>query len=68
MDKTIEQDRELIKQLGGPARVSELLQFEKGRGVQRVHNWCSRGIPAAVKVKRPDLFMPGLVSSDRMAA
>ncbi|WP_414451489.1 hypothetical protein AB4851_22360 [Burkholderia sp. 22PA0099] len=26
-------------------------------GTQRVSNWLSRGIPAAVKVERPDLFL-----------
>ena len=36
-----------------------LLQIPRLRGVQRVHNWKSRGIPAEVKLSRPDLFMPG---------
>jgi hypothetical protein len=48
-------DAELIAQLGGPAKVAELLGLGKG-GVQRVHNWTTRGIPAAVKLSRPDLF------------
>ena len=53
-------DAELIEKLGGPARVAELLNLDKDGGVQRVHNWKSRGIPARVKVERPDLFMPHL--------
>jgi len=52
-------DAELIDKLGGPARVCELLGLVKSRGVQRVHNWKSRGIPAEVKLSRPDLFLPG---------
>jgi hypothetical protein len=55
-------DAALIKALGGPAKVAELLGYDKG-GVQRVHNWTVRGIPAGVKVQRPDLFM-----RDAMAA
>jgi hypothetical protein len=51
-------DRELIDALGGPARVAELLGYDKDSGgTQRVHNWRTRGIPAKVKVLRPDLFM-----------
>jgi hypothetical protein len=52
-------DAELIEKLGGPAKVCELLALDKSRGVQRVHNWKSRGIPPAVKLSRPDLFVPG---------
>ena len=50
-------DRELIERLGGPTRVAELLGWPKYGGAQRVQNWLSRGIPPAVKVKWPDLFM-----------
>lgn len=60
MDKTarIEADRMTIARLGGPARVAELLGYEKHLGgTQRVCNWLARGIPAAVKVERPDLFL-----------
>lgn len=53
-------DAELISALGGPSKVAELLGIQKRGGTQRVHNWMVRGIPAAVKVMRPDLFMPGL--------
>lgn len=54
-------DRELIEELGGPARVAELLGYDKDGGVQRVCNWLTRGIPAAVKLERPDLFLRHLV-------
>lgn len=52
-------DCEIIKGLGGPTKVAELLGYEKHGGPQRVQNWMARGIPAKVKVERPDLFMPG---------
>jgi hypothetical protein len=51
-------DAELIKQLGGPAKVAALLQFDKTiGGVQRVQNWMKRGIPSKVKVDFPHIFM-----------
>lgn len=50
-------DESLIKGLGGPAKVAELLGYDKAGGVQRVHNWCKRGIPARIKVQHPDLFL-----------
>ena len=56
-------DESLIKSLGGPAKVAELLGYDKDGGVQRVHNWCKRGIPPRVKVERADLFMRPLSES-----
>lgn len=53
-------DAQLIEHLGGPAKVAELLGIDKNGGVQRVFNWITRGIPARVKVERPDLFLPHL--------
>lgn len=50
-------DSELIELLGGPSRLAERLGYEKAGGVQRVQNWKVRGIPARVKLDRPDLFM-----------
>ena len=51
-------DALVIDALGGPAKVAELLNYDKAAGgVQRVHNWRTRGIPSHVKVARPDLFM-----------
>lgn len=59
-------DKELIQQLGGPAKVAEMLGFTKPGGVQRVHNWTSRGIPASVKLRFPAIFLkqiPGMSAS-----
>ena len=50
-------DKDLIESLGGPAAVAEKLGYDRHGGTQRVHNWTKRGIPAAVKLARPDLFM-----------
>jgi hypothetical protein len=50
-------DSQIIKELGGPAKVAELLGYDKHGGTQRVQNWVARGIPPRVKVERPDLFM-----------
>ena len=58
----LERDRALITKLGGPAKVAELLHWEKYGGVQRVQNWMSRGIPASVKVQFPAIFMPELAT------
>lgn len=55
-------DAELIDHLGGPAKVAELLCYDKSKGgVQRVANWKGRGIPPKVKLQRPDLFLVGIV-------
>jgi hypothetical protein len=56
-------DAQLIRQLGGPTKVAGLLSLPKFGGAQRVQNWMARGIPAAVKVQRPDLFMPQLATN-----
>lgn len=54
-------DAGLIIALGGPAKLAETLGYDKSAGgVQRIQNWMTRGIPSAVKVERPDLFMPHL--------
>lgn len=51
-------DAHLIDGLGGAAKVAELLGYDKRKGgTQRVHNWRSRGIPSAVRLEHPDLFM-----------
>lgn len=51
------EDKTRIEELGGPAKVAELLGYEKAGGVQRVQNWVTRGIPAKVKIDHPDLFL-----------
>lgn len=56
-------DSELIDQLGGPTRVAQLLAYTKPGGVQRVQNWKARGIPARVKLSRPDLFLVGVLAA-----
>jgi len=58
----LDKDIQIITGLGGPSKVAELLNLPKKGGQQRVQNWLSRGIPAAIKVERPDLFMPELAS------
>lgn len=52
----IEKDAALIAELGGPAKLAELLGYEDG-GLQRVFNWTTRGIPSAVKLDHPELFL-----------
>lgn len=51
-------DAQLIEQLGGPAVVARALGFEMPGGVQRVHNWKSRGIPPLIRLTRKDVFEP----------
>ena len=60
---THHQDSNLISNLGGPTKVAELLGIDKKGGAQRVQNWLSRGIPASIKVKHPDIFIPGLAKA-----
>lgn len=50
-------DKELIESYGGPAAVARMLNFSPIGGTQRVHNWKTRGIPAAIKVEFPHLFL-----------
>ena len=51
-------DWALITELGGPLKVAERLGLAKEGGVQRVQNWKYRGIPPAVKLEHPELFLP----------
>jgi len=53
-------DAELIKSLGGPTKVAELLGYEKHGGAQRVQNWIDRGIPPRVKLDHPQIFLRSL--------
>ena len=51
-------DKTIITSLGGPTKVALLLGLDpKKGGVQRVQNWMTRGIPPAVKLKHPELFL-----------
>lgn len=54
--QTLATDRQTLLDLGGATKVAELLGYDK-RGVQRVHNWLSRGIPPKVKIEHPELFL-----------
>lgn len=59
MHTDIDHDRAVIDDLGGPTAVARRLGWYPG-GVQRVSNWRNRGIPALVRLQRPDLFpLPG---------
>lgn len=61
MDDTKEHpDWHLITALGGAQKVAEMMGYAKDGGVQRVQNWKARGIPPAVKLERPDLFLPDM--------
>jgi hypothetical protein len=46
----------LITRLGGPAKVARDLGFSLKSGVQRVHNWRTRGIPAGVLLAHAAYF------------
>lgn len=58
-------DHQLIENLGGAAAVARLLNFKLMGGTQRVQNWKKRGIPAAIKVAFPHIFlaMPAAIES-----
>jgi len=47
---------QVITKLGGSAEVARLVGYPKHLGTQRVNNWKKRGIPAKVRLERPDLF------------
>ncbi|WP_230656927.1 hypothetical protein [Psychrobacter sp. I-STPA10] len=47
-------DNEIIERLGGVSAISSYF----GMDYQRVFNWKKRGIPKAIKVDYPDIFMP----------
>jgi hypothetical protein len=60
-----EPDASLIQALGGPSKLAATLGLSQRSSVQRVANWQYRGIPAQVKLERPDLFLPHLKASRR---
>lgn len=65
----IEADRQTIDRLGGPAKLAELLGYDKtAGGVQRIQNWKKRGIPSDVKLAHPELFLVDLLEIKRMQA
>jgi hypothetical protein len=50
----LQSDRDLIAHLGGPTTLSKRLGFNSK---QRVHNWLTRGIPPAIKLTYPKIFL-----------
>lgn len=64
----IKADRQLIEQLGGPTKLAKQLRLSGTHPVQRVQNWMVRGIPSAVKVQHPALFMPNWLASHASTA
>ena len=50
----IQADNELIANLGGASALARQLGF---KSKQRVHNWLKRGIPPAVKLTFPKIFL-----------
>jgi len=59
---TVDADRRLIESLGGPAKLAKLLGFDPDGGTQRVQNWKVRGIPAGVRLARPDIFLTNAIA------
>ncbi|EXE11395.1 MAG TPA: hypothetical protein DCM33_07150 [Acinetobacter radioresistens] len=66
MALSVKADKETILNLGGPAKVAELLGYNSR---QRVQNWMVRGIPSRVKLEYPHLFLnPNIQRSKSTAA
>lgn len=62
MARDIDADVALIEELGGAAALARALDAKANDpddryDVQRVSNWKTRGIPAEVRLKFPDLFL-----------
>ncbi|AIL33109.1 hypothetical protein IX83_07160 [Basilea psittacipulmonis DSM 24701] len=55
-------DKEIIQELGGVKKLVEILGLGYG-GYQRVNNWRTRGIPAAIKLEHLDVFGPYIKSN-----
>ncbi len=54
----MDDDRTLILNYGGPAKLARMLGYGRW-GTNRVSNWMTRGIPAHVKVAHPEIFLAG---------
>lgn len=50
-------DKTFIERIGGSTKLAKLLKFDLKNGVGRVNNWKTRGIPAAVKLAHPEIFL-----------
>ena len=57
-DQQLQFDKDLIAKLGGASALAKKLGFAYK---QRVHNWMTRGIPPAIKLAYPKLFLRGVV-------
>jgi hypothetical protein len=68
MSEQTKTDADLIAELGGPAKLAQLLGFDSKYGTQRVHNWITRGIPVRIKYERPDIFGAPKTEQDQAAA
>lgn len=55
----IAHDKAVIAALGGPSALAKRLGYSRVGGVQRVQNWTTRGIPAAVRLEHMALFSEG---------
>ena len=60
----LEADRALIQALGGPTQRAKLLGLSHRGSVQRVQNGTVRGIPPAVKLAHPQVFLRDLVNTE----
>ena len=54
----LQSDKDLIAKLGGASALAKTLGFSSK---QRVHNWLKRGIPPAIKLAYPKLFLKSVV-------
>jgi|TARA_R110000868_G_scaffold28088_4_gene105673 hypothetical protein len=50
-------DCEIIEFYGGSKALCKLLGLEGQHSEIRVHQWKKRGIPAAIKLKYPEIFL-----------
>jgi len=57
-EQQLQSDKDLIAKLGGASALAKKLGFASK---QRVHNWMTRGIPPAIKLAYPKIFLKGVV-------
>jgi hypothetical protein len=57
-EQQLQFDKDLIAKHGGASALAKQLGFASK---QRVHNWMTRGIPPAVKLAYPKIFLKGSV-------
>jgi hypothetical protein len=54
----LQSDKDLIAKHGGASALAKKLGFASK---QRVHNWMTRGIPPAIKLAYPKIFLRNVV-------